>query len=138
MTSEKMKNYNEIFEKIYNDTYKYLLKFIIIHCNNINDVNDIIQDTYIKLFEIMNKKKIEDIRPFLYGIAKNMIKNHKYKSFRFKEISIGDGMLDTSKNLNLKGSLELEDYLLINLTIEDIWKYLQSKKAIIGKVFYLY
>ena len=138
MISEEMKNYNAIFEKVYNDTYKDLLKFIIIHCSNFNDANDILQDTYIKLFELMSKKEIEDIRQFLYGITKNMIKKHKYRLYRLGEIFISDNAIDTSKDVNLKSNLELEDCVVISLTIEDIWKYIQSKKTIIGKVFYLY
>ena len=46
---------NQEFEKIYKDTYDYLLKFIVIKCYNINDVNDIIQDTYIELYKIIKK-----------------------------------------------------------------------------------
>ena len=32
------------FEKFYDDTYKSVLKYTICHCNNLEDVNDIIQD----------------------------------------------------------------------------------------------
>ena len=37
------------FEKIYRETYNSVLKFITIKCNKIEDINDILQDTYIEL-----------------------------------------------------------------------------------------
>ena len=35
------------FENIYQNTYNKLLKYIVIKCNNIDDINDILQDTYV-------------------------------------------------------------------------------------------
>ena len=35
------------FDKIYNLTYNHVLKYIICKCSNIEDVNDIIQETYM-------------------------------------------------------------------------------------------
>ena len=34
------------FEQIYNDTYDNVLKYVICKSNNLNDVDDIIQETY--------------------------------------------------------------------------------------------
>ena len=44
------------FEKIYQNTYENTLKFIIVNCKNIDDINDIIQDTYIELYNKLKKK----------------------------------------------------------------------------------
>ena len=38
----------EKFEELYNQTYQKLLKYIVCHCSNIDDVNDIIQETYLE------------------------------------------------------------------------------------------
>lgn len=43
------------FEEIYNSTYKNTLKYIIVHCNNMDDVNDIIQDTYTEFYKKLQK-----------------------------------------------------------------------------------
>ena len=56
---------DERFEQIYKDTYNYVLKYIISNCANMQDVNDIIQDTYVGFYTSCKKgKKIN-----LYDIA---------------------------------------------------------------------
>ena len=51
-----------------------------------DDVNDIIQDTYMEFYKKLqknNKLKIEDEQAFIVGMAKNILKKHyrfKYKS----------------------------------------------------------
>ena len=35
------------FNKIYNETYSDVLKYVIIKCHDINDANDIIQEVYL-------------------------------------------------------------------------------------------
>ena len=47
----------ENFEEIYSSTYKQTLKYIICKCSNIEDVNDLIQETYIELYKILKNKK---------------------------------------------------------------------------------
>ena len=48
------------FEIIYKNTYNKILKYVICKCSNLDDVNDIIQETYIefykKLKELINKR----------------------------------------------------------------------------------
>ena len=39
----------ENFKEIYRETYSETLKFIVIKCNNMEDINDILQDTYLEL-----------------------------------------------------------------------------------------
>lgn len=133
-----MKKNNEEFEKIYNETYSDLLRYVIVHCRDLEDVNDILQDTYIKVYEIMAKRDIEEVRPFIFGIAKNMLKRYRWKINKIKAFFINDDFIDSQKNENFKASLVLEDYVLNELTVEEIWKHIKSKKAIIGKIFYLY
>ncbi len=46
------------FNEIYDSTHLDLFKYVIIKCHNINDTQDIIQDTYLELWNILNKKPI--------------------------------------------------------------------------------
>ena len=36
------------FNKVYDDTYYDILNYIIIKCHNVNDANDILQETYLE------------------------------------------------------------------------------------------
>ena len=46
------------FESIYEETYNRTLKYIVCKCSNIEDVNDLIQDTYTELYIMLKKKKL--------------------------------------------------------------------------------
>ena len=70
------------FETIYQKTYSQTLRFIIVKCKNIDNVNDILQDTYVELLKIIKKKKvleIENVDSYIMGIANNMIKRYYHK-----------------------------------------------------------
>ena len=58
------------FEKFYDDTYKSVLKYTICHCNNLEDVNDIIQDIYTELYHkcrsICDRNRTKKIKSTLF------------------------------------------------------------------------
>ena len=51
-----LKQFNEIYDK----TYSTILKYVVIKCSNINDANDIIQEIYLELWRIINKKELDN------------------------------------------------------------------------------
>ena len=60
------------FEEIYQRTYLNTFKFITIHCYDVADINDILQDTYVEFYKILCKKRtleMEKIQNYIYGIA---------------------------------------------------------------------
>ena len=126
------------FEKIYKDTYDYLLKFIVIKFYNFNDVNDIIQDTYIEFYRIMkkNNKKIDNINTFLCGIAVNIIKRYYYnknKLILLKKIEDENDVIDL-----IPDNLNIEEDLINKDNVQKIWNYIETKDIITIKIFYLY
>lgn len=129
---------NEEFEKIYKETYNYLLKFIVIKCYNIDDVNDIIQDTYVELYRITkkNNEKIENINAFLCGIATNIIKRHYHKK---NKILVFQNINSEDENLNeIPDDFDLEEKIITQENVEKVWKYIKNKDVITAKIFYLY
>ncbi len=77
------------FETIYNNTYNDLLKFVVCKCGNLNDVDDIIQDTYLELFKTLkSNKEIFDISAYLTTIAKTKIIDNYKKNQKIKTISM--------------------------------------------------
>lgn len=85
MKGEVMSKQENNFEQIYNETYSDLLRYIVINCSNFEDVNDILQDTYIQLFKIIQNKSINEIRPFIFGIAKNKIKKYQCNFYKIRK-----------------------------------------------------
>ena len=79
MTSQiNLSKFNEVYDK----TYNHLLKYVIVKCHNINDANDILQETYLELWNILHKKTLMDtnIKSYLFSIANNKIKKHLSKN----------------------------------------------------------
>lgn len=138
MTSQKHLN---LFEEIYLNTYNKVLKYIILHCSNIDDVNEIIQETYIQLYKLMSKGRIEDynnLSPFIIGIAKNKIRKYYGLIYRIKTISLSSEKEDLSIEDTLKSDVDIEKIVINTETLNEVWNYIKNKKAIIGKIFYLY
>ena len=133
MTSQNnLKQFNNIYEETYSD----ILKYVIIKCHNINDANDIIQDTYLEFWKILNKKNIEEsnIKSFLIGIAINKIKKHYTLIDRIRTISIFN---DTE--ISIKSNINIENLIIKNNDWSLIWEYIKNKKnQDIPKIFYLY
>ena len=126
------------FNKIYDETYSDILKYVIIKCHNINDANDIIQDVYLEFWKILNKKTVIDdnIKSYLIGIAVNKIKKHftiiqKIKSRTL--VNNEDSVIDIKSNINI------EDIIINNEDWNSIWEYIKNKRnQDIPKVFYLH
>ena len=66
------------FNEIYDKTYLDLSKYVIIKCHNINDTHDIMQEIYLELWNLLNKKEIStvNIKSYLIGIANKIGRAH--------------------------------------------------------------
>lgn len=127
------------FKKIYDETYHNVLRFIVIKTHDINEVNDIIQETYLELWKILNKKVLleDNLNSFMLGIANNKIKKHFTFLKKLKTLTVDNYDKDIE---NIKEErITLED---LNVQKEEwnfIWQYLKScKNQDIPKIFYLY
>ncbi len=130
------------FNEIYDKTHLDLLKYVVIKCHNINDTNDIMQETYLEFWNILNKKELSDIniKSYLIGIANNKIKKHYTLLQKFKTISLfetndkGIELIET-----LSDSMNINEIIIREDNWNTIWKYIKGKKnQDIPKVFYLY
>jgi len=52
MTSQKsLQKFNELYEA----TYTQVLKYVVCHCNNISDIEDILQNIYYAVYKQIHK-----------------------------------------------------------------------------------
>lgn len=128
------------FNSIYNKTYNQVLKYIVCRCSNMEDVNDILQETYLETYKVIVKvKDIEEIDKYILGIAKNKIRKHYSLLYKIKTISIFNAKNEDLELLDtIKSDIDIEKIVLNSSDIETIWNYLKTKKIIIQKIFYLY
>ena len=127
----------EMFEFLYNNTYKNVLKYTVCHCGNLDDVNDIIQDIYTELYQtILNKKYInlDNVESYIIGIAKNKIKGH-YTSLKINlSMKVNDEHMEQISDSNI----DIERDLITKDNVIQIWNYLKNKSDLTAKIFYLY
>lgn len=123
------------FEAIYNDTYDNTLKFIVVKCNDIDNINDIIQDTYIELYKKLKKRMIDtnDEKAYIIGIARNVIKRY-YKKEKKNEISIDNDDI----NIEIDAEIDIEQDFITQSNVEKVWNYMREKDVVTTKIFYLY
>lgn len=131
-----LKKFNEIYDK----TYSKVVKYVVCKCSNIEDVNDIIQEVYIDVYRKI--EKIDDkqnVEAYILGIAKNKINKHYGLLYKFKTISLNSKDIKEQELIeNISDDIDIEKIIIKDIDLEVIWEYLKKKKAIIGKIFYLY
>ncbi len=126
------------FENLYQTTYDSTLKFIVIKCSNIEDINEIVQDTYIELYRKLKKKDLnidsKDKKSYVVGIAKNIIKRYYRKvSILNNEISLNE-----FENMEINADIDIEDDFITQDNAKGVWEYIEKKDVMTAKIFYLY
>lgn len=127
------------FHEIYNKTYQSILKFIAVKCQNVEDINDILQDTYTELYKILNKRtsiEVETEVAFIIGIAKKVLK--RYFSFKYKYQLLSYSINTDELEIDVQDKFDLEQDIITKNNVEEIWHYLNRKNLITSKIFYLY
>ena len=105
-----------------------------------DDINDIIQDTYLELLLLIKKKKvleIEHINQYMIGIANNIIKRHYHKKMKQNEIIIYPAK-EEEETTEIKDKFDLEQKIITKDNAKTVWKYVKNKDIITAKIFYLY
>ena len=131
----------ENFEEIYNNTYNRTLNYIVCKCSNIEDVNDLLQETYIELYKILQRKKyveLEDYKNYVIGIAKKRLQRHYGLLYKFKISPVWSSKDGKEYEIGLPSNIDIEMNIITKLNAEKVWKYIKQKNITVVKVFYLY
>lgn len=141
-----MKETYQEFNKIYEDTYDNVFKLVILKCDDFSYIQDLIQDIYEEIYTIMKKKGNNYIKSkeFIYELARQKIYKY-YNSKSKKNISLlNDYNIEKDENTeydSFSDNLiieEIEDDLLNNLTIDEIWNEIKKEELINQKILVLY
>lgn len=125
------------FNKIYNNTYQDIVKYVVCSCKKIDDVSDIVQNIYLEVLKTLKKKEID--KNYLMGIAKHKIKDYYRFRYRKKEISIDKEEDDNITFYDkIPSDIDISNSFIISSDIDKVWKYLKRKSILISKIFYLY
>lgn len=126
------------FDEIYNQTYENTIKYIMLHSENLDDIKDLIQDTYLEVYKSVCKNKhIQYNKAYVIGIAKNIMK----KYYKNKSIHNNIVLYQNEEIINetiIKEDIDLELEFITKENVEKIWNYIESKDIKIQKIFYCY
>lgn len=127
------------FDKLYNESYQSVLKYVICNCFNVEDVKDIMQNVYLELLKILEKDKIFDKdTSYIIGIAKNKVNQYYRFNYKAKIVSLFSKKDDISLIDVIEDDTDLPKEAIEKDDIEFIFKYLKKKKVIVSQIFYLY
>ena len=125
------------FEDIYNKTYKNTLRYIVSHCSNMDDINDIIQDTYVEFYKKLKKTQniqLEQVQGFIIGISKNILKKHYRIKYQTK-----DNVLNFENNqIEIQDDIDIELQFITKENVSCVWRFLKNKDIKISKIFYMH
>ena len=70
------------FQKVYDETYDDVLKYLACNVAKVSDAEDIIQDVYLALFKKIKKNTNNE---YVFGIARNKLKDYYRFTYKHKE-----------------------------------------------------
>ncbi|HCX79596.1 MAG TPA: hypothetical protein DG577_09305 [Firmicutes bacterium] len=137
-------NIISLFNCIYDNTNRKVLRFITAKCNNTSDISDIFQDTYMELYAVMVKRGLDYIansEAFVMNIAKQKVYRHYSLLTRLKfaiPLSVAD---EDGNEINI-ADLEANYFsfntsMLNSALIAEIKRAISAKPQIVQKIFLL-
>ena len=130
-------NHEALFNKIYDESYLPVLKYISSRCKTSDDVADIMQETYLELLKIITGKKdyINHSTAFVMSLAKRKLYRH-YTLFEKLKMMIPLHNNDDELNLiDEIGSFEFEDDLITEMMLNDIWNIILQSEETTKQIF---
>lgn len=125
------------FDKLYDETYDDVLKYVVCKCSNIDDVKDIVQNIYLDVYKKLLKNEIIT-KPYIIGISKHKVNDYYRFNYKHKLISFFQNKEDIDYIDNIPDDIDIEKSIINTYDTELVWQYLKNKKVIVFKIFYLY
>lgn len=125
------------FEKFYNDTYLKTLRYLMCKCKNLDDVNEIIQEIYTDLYAKLYKKQyieVENIDAYIIGIASKKVKRHYSLKISKRDKFFSIEEIESFSDI----SVDLDEKIINEANIKQIWEFLKNKKGVTPRIFYLF
>lgn len=138
---------DDLFNKIYDDTYQACLIYVTCKCRNTQDIPDILQETYLSLYRVLAERGIDYLQnpeAYIIRIAKSNIAKRYRLQDKLKQIIPLFGRTDEDEEFNqadvnvnmFENSLESE--IVYQETLDQIWRFLKNKPQDVQKVFLLF
>jgi len=133
------------FDEIYDSTYKAVLMFITAKCGRTADISDIFQDTYMELYQVLQKRGtsyITNDKAFVLRLAKQKLARYYSLQERLRIFVSSSNAHENGDDADLSDfeadSFLTEDFAVDQVILESAREYIYSRPEIVQKVFYLF
>jgi len=133
------------FNEIYDSTSKAVLSYITAKCHNTADIQDIVQETYVELYRLLEKRGVDYIqndKAMVLRIARQKLSRHyslmeRLRMFMPMTVTNEDGDEGELPDLEADSFLT-EDFTVNQIMLEEVKRFLGQKPQDVKKVFYLF
>jgi RNA polymerase sigma-70 factor (ECF subfamily) len=129
-----------LFNEIYDQTYDKVLRYVISKCGNTNDIADIVQETYLELYQTIVKRGASYIKnpgAFVLQLAKAKVYKHYSLMEKLKRI-LPRVTLGREDAPPAPEEVQVHEAFVNSATVREIWTLLQGQDQQVQKIFYLY
>lgn len=139
-----MESIATVFEQIYQITYNKVLYYILAKCGKVSEVEDILQETYAELFQVLTEKGSAYIA-MPEGFVMQLAKSKVYRYYSEKEWVQAKAFVETAEvvagadineTVYHNRNEEWEDTLIDKLAANEIMEYLSQKDELTREIFY--
>jgi RNA polymerase sigma-70 factor (ECF subfamily) len=135
-----------LFNEIYDSTNKSILAFITARCANNSDIDDIFQDTYMELYQVINKRGtdyVTDGKALVFKIAKRKIARNYSVLKRLKDFIPIVAENDNTEaagmsNDDIADTFLTEDFVVDQMMLDNAKQLIKQKPADVEQIFYLF
>jgi len=132
------------FDEIYDATCKDVLAFITAKCGRTADINDIFQETYMELYDLLEKRGVDYVthaKALVMRIAKQKIARNFSLLDRLKSLvpltQADEDDENAAPDDYLVDGFCMEDFVVNDMMLAEAWSYIKTKPELVRKVFYL-
>ena len=126
----------EYFKSVYETTYRDLLRYVVIQTRNAGDVEDIVQNAYMKFYRRIQRRGHHDIcdtKAFLMSIVQKELKSY----YRFR-LTKAERELPLPDDNVLSEAMPLEEVAATEDTLCQVWHIIESAPILSYKAFVLH
>jgi len=136
---------NSRFNEIYNSTYKAVLAYITAKCEFTADINDIFQNTYMELYQVLCRRGVAyvtDEKGLVFRIAKRKLARHysilkRMQNIMHITVESGEGCGTEVSDIDLY-DLSMEDIAVNQVLLDTAKEFIRQKPEDVKKIFYLF
>ena len=137
-------NIDRAFDELYRSTSGKILKFALSKCGNLDDAYDIVQKTYLDVYERLKKDShaydaVKDPLRYLLKIAEiKCCKYYKKNTLEKENIPVFSAVTDDENFANMEALLGQEVPEYNHLDTQEIWEHIKKLDPLTVKICVLY